>query len=530
VTWRAAAVIAAGIVLGPVAAAAAYPSGELGLALADLAAGWALIGSGLVAWMRRPDSRFGPLTIASGAAWFAGDLAPAALFLHRGPFVHALLSYPAGRLWGRFAAAAVVVAYIDGAVEPVGHDDWATLGLCALVAGAAVHGWLAQRGPLRRARAVPAAGAVAVAMALGLGSAARLAGADVDTAALWAYDAVLIVVAPALALDLLRAGWSAGAVSGLVVDLGGVWEPRTLRDRLARALGDRSLELGYRLGGGYVDEAGRAFTLPGSEAERAVTPIDADGDRIAVLVHDRAVLDDRALVDGVAAAARLAVANARLQAQVRARVEELAASRRRIVEAADDQRQRLERELRDGAARRLDAVRAHVAELGAPDELLAEVERQLDAARRELSELARGIRPAALTSGGLAAALPELGARAPLPVHVAVDAGRLEPAVEAAAYFVCGEALANVVKYAGAAGVRIEVRRAGDRLSVLVADDGAGGADPAGGSGLRGLTDRVEALGGRLDVDSPPGRGTRVSADIPIYGSASGGGWQWPAR
>jgi signal transduction histidine kinase len=516
VTRRAAAVIAAGAVLGPVAAAAMYPSSELGLALADLAAGWVLIGSGLVAWIRRPDSRFGPLMIASGAAWFAGDLAAAALYLHRGPLVHALLSYPIGRIWGRLAAAAVIVAYLNGAIEPIGQDDWATLGLCALVAAAALNGWLVQNGPPRRARAVPAASAAAIALILGLGSAARIAGADVDPAALWAYDAVLIVVAPALAIDLLRAGWSAGAVTGLVVDLGGAWEPRTLRDRLARALGDSSLELGYRLEGGYVDESGRAFSLPGPETERAVTPIDDAGERVAVLVHDRAVLDDRALVDGVAAAARLAVANARLQAQVRARVDELAASRRRIVEAADEQRRRLERELRDGAARRLDVVGGHVAALGAPGELLAEVERQLDAARRELAELASGIRPAALASGGLAVALPELGARAPLPVDVTVDAGRLEPAVEATAYFVCGEALANVAKYAGAARARIEVLRAGDRLRVLIADDGAGGADPARGTGLRGLADRVEAVGGRLGVDSPSGRGTRVSAEIPL--------------
>ena len=144
--------------------------------------------------------------------------------------------------------------------------------------------------------------------------------------------------------ELLRGRWSQGALTGLVVDLGGLWEPVTLRDRLARALGDRSLELGYWVGGdtGYVDEAGRPFVLPKAGPTRAVTPIERDGELVAVLVHDPAALQDRAVLDAVAAATRLAVANVRLQAEVHDRVEQVAASRRRIVEAADVQRGRLE--------------------------------------------------------------------------------------------------------------------------------------------------------------------------------------------
>ena len=254
---------------------------------------------------------------------------------------------------------------------------------------------------------------------------------------------------------------------------------------------------------------------------RAVTPIERGGERVAVLVHDPAALQDRAVLDAVAAATRIAVANVRLQAQVHDRVEQVAASRRRIVEAADAQRRRLAGELHEGAERRLGTVSEQVAALAqdAGDagarELLAGVEKQLDAARSELGGLARGIRPATLTSGGLAAALPELAARAPVPVETRVDAGRLSPAVEAAAYFVCGEALANVAKYADASRVQIDVRHDGGRLAVAVADDGAGGADPSRGSGLRGLADRVEALGGQLMVESPPGSGTRLIAEIP---------------
>ena len=202
-------------------------------------------------------------------------------------------------------------------------------------------------------------------------------------------------------------------------------------------------------------------------------------------------------------------------------MEQLAASRRRIVEAADAQRRRLERELHDGAEQRLAAVSAHVEALAHDlDEpralaLLADVETQLGAARAELSELARGIHPSALTTGGLAAALAELARRAPVPVEVSVDAGRFPAAVEAAVYFVCAEALTNAAKYARASFVRIELHRDAGRLVVEIVDDGVGGADPARGSGLRGLADRVEALGGRLSVQSPAGAGTRVVVEIP---------------
>jgi len=518
------ALVPAGLALGIVAELVSYRSGELDQAAADLLVGWVLIGCGLLAWERRSDSRVGPLLTATGVAWFLGGFWTAALYLHRGPLIHAVLGFPSGRLSGRLARAVVALAYLDGAIEPLGHSATATLVLCVLVAAAAIQGYLSQTGARRRARAVATVGALAVAGVLSFGALGRLAGWGVDATTLWAYEVVLALVAVGLVADLLWGRWSQGALTGLVVDLGGLWEPVTLRDRLARALGDRSLELGYWVGGdtGYVDEAGRPFVVPKAGPARAVTPIERDGERVAVLVHDPAALQDRAVLDAVAAATRLAVANVRLQAQVHDRVEQVAASRRRIVEAADAQRGRLAGELHEGAERRLVTVSEQVAALAqdADDagagELLERVEKQLDAARSELGGLARGIRPATLTSGGLAAALPELAARASVPVETRVDVGRLSPAVEAAAYFVCGEALANVAKYADASHVQIDVRHDGGRLAVAVADDGAGGADPSRGSGLRGLTDRVEALGGQLVVKSPPGGGTRLIAQIPI--------------
>ena len=517
------ALLPVGVVLGLAAEWVSYGSGELDLAVADLAVGWVLLGCGLVAWERRGRSLVGPLLAAAGVAWFLGSFWTEALYLHRGPLVHALLVYPSSRVTRPLGRAVVAAAYLDGALEPLGRSAVVTVVLCVAIVIAAIDGYLGELGPRRRARVVSTAGAAAVALVLTFGAVGQLAGWDVEAQTLWLYEVVLIVVALALLGDLLGGRWSQGAVTGLVVDLGDLREPGSLRARLARALGDSSLEIGWWLGPerGYAGEAGEPFAIPGAGAGRAVTPIDSDGDRVAVLVHDRAVLDDPALVDAVAAATRIAFGNVRLQADVRARVEQLAASRRRIVEAADEQRRRLERQLHDGAERRLTEMASHVDALAhgvtepRAQARLADVETQLGAARTDLSELARGIHPSTLTTGGLAAALAELARRASVPVELIVDAARFPAAVEAAAYFVCAEALTNVTKYACASQARIEAHGQQGLLIVEVVDDGVGGADAARGSGLRGLGDRVEALGGRFTVESRPGTGTRLLAQIP---------------
>ena len=242
---------------------------------------------------------------------------------------------------------------------------------------------------------------------------------------------------------------------------------------------------------------------------------------LAVLVHDPAVLDDAGLVDGVAAAARLGAANARLQSEVRDQLADLAASRRRLVEAGDDERRRLELRLRDGAVRRLEALaeslaRACPAAGSSSRERIDEARSQLGRALADLHELALGLHPRELVEEGLEGALEALAARSPVPVELDVAPGRLGPEAEAAAYFLCSEALTNVAKYASASRVAIRIAQTDGRLEVEIADDGVGGADPARGSGLRGLKDRVEALGGTLRVDSAPGEGTRLDAAIPL--------------
>ncbi|HEY7076181.1 MAG TPA: PAS domain S-box protein [Solirubrobacteraceae bacterium] len=218
--------------------------------------------------------------------------------------------------------------------------------------------------------------------------------------------------------------------------------------------------------------------------------------------------------------------------------EQLAASRTRIVAAGDRERRRLERNLHDGAQQRLvglaltlrTAERMVDVKPAVARAMLREASEELSRALEELRELARGLHPAVLAHRGLGAALESLAARTPLPVDLECDLNaRVEPAAEAAAYYVVSEALTNAVKHAGASAVRVSARLEGDRLAVTVADDGRGGASFAAGSGLQGLADRVEALGGRLRVTSPPGAGTVLRAELPArYQSeeepAAGGG------
>jgi signal transduction histidine kinase len=227
---------------------------------------------------------------------------------------------------------------------------------------------------------------------------------------------------------------------------------------------------------------------------------------------DPAALRDEALARSVEAAMRLALANAQLQADVAARVREVEASRRRLVVAGDAERRRLREQLRAGAERELDSAGAALDGIAGAEALRDELAR----ARADLRRFALGIHPPALTEHGLGAALRELAEQSRLAVTLTVAPGRFPPAQESAAYFVCAECLTNVAKYAPAARVSVAVSAERGRLRIRVGDDGGGGADTAGGSGLRGLADRVEAVGGRLRVDSPAGVGTRVEAELAV--------------
>jgi signal transduction histidine kinase len=276
----------------------------------------------------------------------------------------------------------------------------------------------------------------------------------------------------------------------------------------------------------WVDAQGRKTQLPGeNDPARAWTAVELEGTRVGAIVHDISLCEDPELLGSVAAAAGLAVQNERLQAELRARVEDLRASRARIVEAGTHERRRLERNLHDGAQQRLVALsltlRLAQGKLhdnpDAANQLLNAAQDELNLALGELRELARGIHPAVLSDRGLSAALEALAGRAPIPVNLEhVPEQRLPEPIEAAAYFVIAEALTNVVKYAHASQATVRVAQRNGHAVVEVADDGVGGADPGRGTGLRGLADRVSALDGRIEIESPAGAGTRLRAEIPV--------------
>jgi signal transduction histidine kinase len=498
-------------------ALAGAPQGVV-LAFLDLIVGLLLLGFGAAARLRRPASRTGAWMALAGLAWFAGTLGWPFVDLHRGILALLLLSYPSGRLpasW--FARAAVAAAMLDSIVVPLARDDWLTVALGILIAVAALRLFRGSGG-IARPAAVPALlAALAFASVLSLSAGLRLAGVEAERPVLWSYDLVIAGLATVLCVDLLRARWPEAVLRGLVADLGRLHGSITLQGRLARALGDPTLLVGVWDGqrNAYLDESGAALELPEDHSGRIATRIDDDGTALALLMHDEAAVSATELLPRVAAVARTAVANASLELRIEERAREIAASRRRLVEAADGERRALQQTLARGSEQRLRRVSRLLAKATAAGVAPArpELQQEVEAAITELRELANGVRPAEL-GGGLGAALPALAARSTLEVSVRVSVGRLPDAVEAAAYFVCSEALANAAKHARAVSARVDAVMASNRLRLTISDNGIGGAD-ADGAGLRGLADRVEALSGRLRVESPRGAGTCVRAEIP---------------
>jgi signal transduction histidine kinase len=519
--------------------------------------------AGLIAWWRRPDSRFGPLMVAAGFTMFASTLAwangavpftigQAFDLLPAVVFTHVFLAFPSGRLERRFERTLVAGGYLtafgleivgmllggfgpDNLLEVVAAPDVATVllhtqlfALSALcLAGIAVLAVRRRVGgrPLRRSVAL-----LVDAFALGLLmiAALLLAGAldhpGFETIRRAAF--VVVGLAPAAFLiGLLDARLARSAVGDLLVELRADPPPIRLRDALARALRDPSLTLAYWLPEfqSWTDVEGRPVELPERDGGRATTLIDRDGAPVAALVHDRSLDDEPELLAAVSAAAGIALENGRLHAELSARLDELRGSRGRVIAAGQKERQRLERNLHDGAQQRLVALSLELTVLkkrlsGDPDASV-----RIDHARseiahslQELRDVARGLHPAVVSGHGLAVALESLAARAPVPVRLTIALeDRLPEPLEVAAYYLVSESLANIGKHAQATSATIGVARTNGQVVVEVVDDGVGGADTERGSGLRGLADRVEALDGRLRVWTPRGQGTRVRAEIP---------------
>jgi PAS domain S-box-containing protein len=678
----------AALIAGGIAAALAATSNHeqhpwVAIALA-LFVSWSFVLAGLIGWARRPRNRIGMLMVAVGFGVLIGSLSEAnhsipytlgALFgsLFIAAYVHLLLAYPSGSLISRRARVLVASGYAIAFIAPlvdsmfpakhtckpnacpdnlvfVSHNHTAhvvetviwTTAAVALFAGVVVlliGRWRRGTPTLRRIlRTVYLAGGLSVVL-LAIGFIVTpftgVGGTVVTIALIVTFTAVPFIFLWGLLGTTLARGAGIDAIFTAVPERA---SPGEVQEGLRAALRDPTAKVAYwyEEGGHYVDVDGSHFELPDDTRDRAVTRLSYADEPVAALVHDAALRQEPELLEGVAAAARIALERDKLLVEVRARAqryrallqampdlmfriardgsylsynapnprdllreevmgktiwdrlpqeladrvwaaghaalngepsvieymlefedatrhyegrfaasgddeflmivreiterkqqqEELEASRQRIVAAGDEARRKLERNLHDGAQQRLVSLSLSLRlaqnqltkNPRAAEELLEASREELSQALEELRELARGIHPAVLTDRGLEAALEALAARAPLPVEIECQNGdlRLPAPVEAAAYYVVSEALANVTKYAEASSVKVTVEQANGHALVEVEDDGIGGADPSLGSGLNGLSDRVSSLRGKLSIDSPPGAGTRVRAEIPL--------------
>jgi signal transduction histidine kinase len=528
-----------------------------------LTLGWSFIGTGLYALWRRPGHLIGRLMVLVGFFWFVGALPEsdvAFVFtlglalggLWAAPFVHLLVAFPTGQVKPGLERRLVWLAYGLVLVQPLALlfnaepypdcnncpdnlllivDSPTANGVVTVLLGFASVAMLAgvclvlarrwrRSGPVQRQALAPVLVAGAGVAVVGVASIIpQIAGANQVAEAFDTALIVLITSVPfAFLAGLLRSSVSrAGALGSLMERVG----TTNVRDALAETLGDPELSLAFWVPdlGEWVDADGH----PADLSSRAVTEIDHDGVKVAAILHDPALLEEPELVRGAGAAAGLALRNQRLDAELRARYEELRASRARLVAAGDDARRRIERDLHDGAQQHLVslALTLRLARLATEDGTKAAglLDAGIEALKlglRELRELARGIHPAVLTERGLEAAVDGLAARAPVPVTVTIELGsRLPPALESAAYFVVSEALTNVAKYASAANASVTIVEQDGQVVIEVRDDGRGGATAREGSGLSGLADRVAALDGSLSVDSPAGEGTTIRGRLP---------------
>jgi signal transduction histidine kinase len=539
----------------------------------DLVVGWSFIGVGLYAWWRRPSNRIGPLMTATGFFWFVASLGFSANsyvatyagligVLYHATAIHLLLAFPSGRLRTRPAKIAALAGYLlffGGNLAVYLVTDFRTEFACPVcaenllqivdnqtVADVVIKGanlmaavllgfvlfrqivsWRQAEGWRRRAYTPLLFAAVATTFLLGLTGLALAFHVtvveDVNNFAIAAFATVPY----AFLIGLIRSRMLGGGEIGhLAVRIGEARDWGEVEDVLRNALGDPSLRLACRQSPEerWVAADGEPLAVPAPGDSRGFALVDVGGVKDAAFTYDVVLVDDPGLVAATATAASVAMHKHELEVELRAKLEELRASRERLVEASDNERRRLERNLHDGAQQRLVSLaldlRLARARLGsdpaAASDMLDAAGAELELALGELRELARGIHPAILSNRGLDAALGSLASRSPLAVEVrGVPDQRLPEGVEAAAYFVVSEALANTTKHSRAAHASIGVARTNGWVTVEVSDNGVGGADPANGTGLRGLGDRITALDGRLEIYSPPGAGTLIRASIP---------------
>jgi len=534
--------------------------------------GWTWLGVGIFAWWRRPDNPFGRWMVLTSFAWMVQFLAYAnsSLVFTLGlvvsyvfPFalVQTLVRFPTGRIESRtdrlvvhlvvVALSLVALALLFSTSSHLGYEDaprnllmlvdsLPTVTVLFIIANAIaivlvlslIHSFTtkysAASPPVRRMIGPVLWTSTTLLALLGISSVfsiANLDGAEEIAGFLGALNAMFLPLA--FLIGLARSRLIRGQALGLMLErVAHENDPVKMQAAVAEALGDPSVALAFWLPETrqYVDARGLPTSEPDPDSGRAASVVSMDGRKVALIVHDDALLEEPEKLEAVSRGAALAFENARLEAEVRANMAELRASRARIVEAGDAARRAIERNLHDGAqqnlvslALKLQMARSRVeSDPRGAIEILDGASAELEQTLAELRELARGIHPAVLSDRGLDAALLALAHRAPLPVEVGeIPEDRLPEQVEAAAYYVVAESLTNVVRYADATRAKVDISRRDGIVRIRIADDGVGGADPDLGSGLKGLADRIAALDGSLDLESPLGEGTVVEVNIP---------------
>ncbi len=534
------------------------------------ATGLIYLAVGVLAWVRRPSHRMGPLLGVGGFVWLAaglgntshGALVAVGQMVATVPLaivLHLLLAFPSGRVGRGGARVLVVAGYVttvvlqapiylfgpeSGEAGPLviadrpdlaalGHQIQSNIGaVIVIVTSVVLLRRLLQATPARRRVLAPLYGFGSFAI-VGVSASVKLLKPYFDLDPLVVVEVqigVLAGVPIAFVAGMLRGGFARTAeLAELGSWLGGPELTRGGLDAaLARTLGDPSVSLIYRVESGHggpdywVDEeGGRVDPIDAPGAGSA--PVVIDGQQIAALRYDVDLTRDHEEVSAVGRVAALAIARQQLTTQLLASQEQLRDSRTRLLHAGDRERRGLAQDLHDRLQSRLVLLGMQVGVLLARPECadraaLTGVRAGLDEAITELRLIVQGVMPALLLERGLYAALAAMADSCPLPTELTVDADpaeRLPTAVESTAYHVVAEALANAVKHSGARVISVRVRRPPMALHLEVTDDGAGGAVPGDGLGLSGMADRVAALRGVLTVDSAPGRGTRLSVEMP---------------
>jgi signal transduction histidine kinase len=522
---------------------------------------------GLLGWRRRPHNRLGPIIVVGGIAVLLsgfGSVATPALVavgivvatLPLGMIVHLLLAFPSGRLITRSSLLIVIASYAvclvlqvplylfaaDGPVpgDPLAIADRPDLvaagqtvqslcGALVMVATTVVLvGRLREATPRQRRVLAPldAYGIIAVLCVPVTSILSRAADLDADLVTV--IQIVLLAGVPlAFTWSIQRGGFSpAGEIDALAVRLGAEATGRSSVDlALAETLGDPSLQVVYAVADGRpVDGAGRSFDIENPGPRRRAAAVHIGPRPVAWIVYDASLIADPGYVESAGQVAALALERERLTAELVVRSRELEQSRARIIETGDDERRRIAQDLHDGLQSQLVLLALRAGLLtevdGASPEVVrraTQLRRELDSAAAELRRLVHGLMPALLVERGLYAATEDLVALTPLPTDLLLEGSDadLPDTVKSAAYFVVAEGLANALKHSGAGRMSVGLDRVDGTLRIEVADNGIGGAVATGGAGLRGLSDRIDGLGGRLLIDSPPAQGTRIVAEVP---------------